>query len=60
MNETLSEITTRPLTKNDFEAVVGIDAVNSGRRRPGFFEKRLEAALAEPNYFIYIGHDVGG
>ena len=60
MNETLSEITTRPLTKNDFEAVVGIDAANSGRRRPGFFEKRLQAALAEPNYFIYIGHDVEG
>lgn len=60
MNETLSEITSRPLTTNDFEAVVSIDAANSGRRRPGFFEKRLQAALAEPNFFIYIGHDVEG
>ncbi len=60
MNETSTEFTTRPLTKNDFDNVVNIDAVNSGRRRPGFFEKRLIAALAEPNYFIYIGHDVDG
>lgn len=60
MQETLTKFSPRPLTKNDFEAVVNIDAVNSGRRRPGFFEKRLVAALAEPNYFIYIGHDVGG
>lgn len=60
MHETLTKISPRPLTKNDFEAVVNIDAVNSGRRRPGFFEKRLTAALAEPNYFIYIGHDVQG
>jgi len=60
MNEPLTGILTRPLTKNDFNAVVNIDAVNSGRRRPGFFEKRLVAALAEPNYYIYIGHDVEG
>ena len=60
MNEPLSRILTRRLTKNDFDAVVNIDAVNSGRRRPGFFEKRLTAALAEPNYYIYIGHDVEG
>jgi len=60
VNETLTEITTRPLSKSDFDMVVNIDAANSGRRRPGFFEKRLAAALAEPNYFIYIGHDVDG
>jgi ribosomal protein S18 acetylase RimI-like enzyme len=60
MNETLTRISTRPLTENDFPAVVNIDAFNSGRRRPGFFEKRLLAAMAEPDYFIYIGHDVEG
>lgn len=60
MNETLPGISTRPLTKNDLDAVVNIDGVNSGRRRPGFFEKRLSAALAEPGSFIYIGHDVEG
>lgn len=60
MNESLAGISTRPLSKNDFDAVVNIDAANSGRRRPGFFEKRLQAALAEPGYFIYIGHDREG
>ena len=60
MNKTLTRISTRPLTESDFPNVVNIDAFNSGRRRPGFFEKRLHAALAEPDYFIYIGHDVEG
>lgn len=51
--------TTRPLTADDFDPVVEIDARINGRLRPGFFTKRLDAALAEPKYFIYIGceHD---
>ena len=60
MKETLTDLSTRPLTGNDFDAVVNIDALNSGRRRPGFFEKRLQAALAEPGDFIYIAHDRAG
>lgn len=46
---------TRPLTAGDFDAVVAIDARITGRARPGFFEKRLAAAVAEPDNFIYIG-----
>ncbi|TAJ94016.1 MAG: GNAT family N-acetyltransferase [Gammaproteobacteria bacterium] len=45
---------TRPLTASDFDQVVAIDAKIIGRSRPGFFRKRLAAALAEPGYFIYI------
>jgi len=53
-------VKTRPLTRDDFEQVVSIDARLSGRRRPGFYEKRLKAALAEPGYFIYTGCELGG
>lgn len=60
MNKSITGISTRPLSENDFDAVVNIDTANSGRRRPGFFEKRLQAALAEPGYFVYIGHDHEG
>lgn len=50
----------RPLSADDFESVVDIDAALAGRRRPGFFEKRLVAALAEPDSFVYIGCECGG
>jgi len=48
------------LTAGDFDRVVEIDSRITGHRRPGFFDKRLAAALAEPEYFIYIGCDAGG
>ena len=51
---------TRPLTATDFDAVVDIDAGITGRARPGYFQKRLAAAIAEPDYFIYIGCEVEG
>ena len=51
---------TRPLTAGDFDAVVAIDAGITGRSRPGYFKKRLAAALAEPAWFIYIGCEWGG
>lgn len=50
----------RPLIAADLNRVVDIDASIGGRRRASFFEKRLEAALDEPGYFIYIGCDLGG
>jgi ribosomal protein S18 acetylase RimI-like enzyme len=50
----------RPLTRDDFDRVVAIDAQLAGRRRPGFYRKRLEAALAEPGHFIYAGVDLDG
>ncbi len=50
----------RPLETDDLEAVVAIDARISGRRRTAFFENRMEAALAEPKYFIYIACEQNG
>jgi N-acetylglutamate synthase-like GNAT family acetyltransferase len=51
---------TRPLTADDLERVIDIDAQYVGRRREGFYRKRLEAALAEPASYVYIGGDRGG
>jgi ribosomal protein S18 acetylase RimI-like enzyme len=50
----------RPLQSADLAAVVDIDARIGGRRRTAFFEKRLEAALAEPKFFIYIACEQQG
>jgi ribosomal protein S18 acetylase RimI-like enzyme len=55
MNSTRAQPITRPLTADDFDQVVAIDAKIVGRTRPGYFEKRLAAALEEPEYFIFIG-----
>ncbi len=52
--------TTRPLNAADLEEVINIDAGIAGRRRPVFFEKRLQAALAEPKHFIYIACEYEG
>ena len=44
----------RPLKPEDFEAVVEIDRRIAGRSRRLFFEKRLEAALADRKGFIAV------
>ena len=46
---------TRPLAAGDLERVIKIDCEYTGRRRDGFYRKRLEAALAEPQKFVYLG-----
>lgn len=51
---------TRPLVAEDLERVIEIDSKYSGRRRDGFYRKRLEAALAEPGNFVYLGCDRDG
>jgi ribosomal protein S18 acetylase RimI-like enzyme len=60
MTASQTELTTRPLLESDLCRVVDIDARIIGRNRPGFFEKRLQAALAEPKQFIYIGCELDG
>ncbi len=50
----------RPLTAADLDNVVAIDRTITGGARRGFFQKRLDAALAEPKDFIYVGHQEGG
>ena len=57
MSEDNSKILTRPLTPDDLDRIVEIDAGIIRRSRPAFFEKRLAAALAEPEYFVYIGFE---
>ena len=60
MNTQQIDHTTRPLTAEDIDQVVDIDASINGRHRPGFFKKRLEAALSDPRSFIYIGCELQG
>lgn len=45
----------RALKPADLDAVVEIDRRNTGRSRRVFFERRLEAALADPDGFIVVG-----
>jgi ribosomal protein S18 acetylase RimI-like enzyme len=52
-----SVLQTRPLNADDLKRVVKIDEQYVGRRREGFYRKRLEAALANPANFIYLGCD---
>ncbi len=50
----------RPLTADDLRRVIDIDAAYVGRRREGFYRKRLEAALVDPGGFAYLGYDSRG
>ena len=49
----------RALKPADLDAVVEIDRRNAGRSRRVFFERRLEAALADPDGFIVVGVETG-
>lgn len=49
----------RPLRPDDFEAVVEIDRRITGRSRRLFFEKRLEAALADSSGFVSVALEDG-
>ena len=48
---------TRPLVADDLERVIEIDSQYTGHRRYGFFRNRLEAALAKPQGFVFLGCD---
>lgn len=50
----------RPLTPDDLDAVVALDEQISGRSRRGYFEKRLAAALREPEAHIQVAIDNDG
>jgi len=50
---------TRPLVADDLERVIDIDSQYTGRRRDGFYRKRLDAALQVPLGFVYLGYDAG-
>lgn len=55
-----ANVSVRPLTADDLDATVAIDAGLSGHPRRDFFERRLKAALKDPKSFIYVGAYVGG
>ena len=44
----------RSLRPDDLESVIAIDAANVGRRRRGFFEKRLDAVRSDSELFITL------
>lgn len=52
-----AKTTTRPLVADDLERVIEIDSQYTGRRREGFYRKRLEAALKVPLGFVYLGFE---
>jgi len=58
MNKGVEKFLTRPLVTDDLQRVIEIDSNYSGRRRDGFFHKRLDAALAEPHKFVYLGCEI--
>ena len=47
----------RQLAKQDLDAVVGIDARVEGRTRRTYFERRLAAALREPDLHLQVAID---
>lgn len=49
----------RRLSADDLGRVIEIDMAFADRRRQGFFEKRVAAATAEPEAFVYIGYQPG-
>ncbi len=50
----------KPLRAQDLESVIAIDKAITGSSRRGFFEKRLAAALEQPQDYVYVGlHEDG-
>ncbi len=50
----------RALRPDDLDRVVDIDRAGAGRSRRGFFEKRLQAAIAQPDAFIVVAAEGDG
>ena len=49
----------RRLARDDLDAVVAIDARLEGRQRRGYFERRLAAALRDPDLHLQVALDDG-
>ncbi len=50
----------RPLTRDDFEAVLALDRATSGALRRSYFERRLAAALRQPRRHLQLAAVDGG
>lgn len=48
-------VAVRPLQWDDLEQMIAIDRMHTGRTRRRFFERRLNAAEANPEDFVHIG-----
>jgi ribosomal protein S18 acetylase RimI-like enzyme len=60
MAAAVAHSTARRLGLDDVERVIAIDRAHSGHARRRFFERRFEAAQAEPDDYIHIGVTRGG
>ncbi len=54
------EVAVRPLKKEDLDAVVAIDTAIEGRSRRVYFERRLAAALKQPEQHVQFAAVEGG
>ncbi len=48
------DLTVRALTREDLDPVVAIDSAIQGRVRRGYFERRLAAAIAQPQQHVQL------
>lgn len=55
MTDDRNDIVLKPLTPQDLEAVIALDAATGGASRRGYFEKRLAAAIERPKDYIFVG-----
>ncbi|MCV0426129.1 MAG: GNAT family N-acetyltransferase [Roseibium sp.] len=55
MTDVLEQISVKPLSPADLEAVIAIDKAASGASRRGYFEKRLDAAVENPKEYVFVG-----
>ncbi len=55
-----SDIKLRGLIAQDLDSVVALDAANSGRGRRFYFERRLKAAVAQPQLHVQLAAEQGG
>ena len=58
MNKSNKKLHTRPLIADNLERVIEIDSQYTGHRRDGFFRKRLDAALGDPQDFVFLGCEI--
>ena len=54
------ELKVRRLARTDLDAVVALDAQVSGRTRRAYFERRLAAALRQPELHVQFAAEEGG
>lgn len=58
--EQLRQLKVRRLAREDLDAVVALDAETIGRTRRAYFERRLAAALRQPELHVQFAAEEGG